>query len=294
VNEYQSVPHQMTKGKITSFARPATAYRSLWISDFHLGTRGCKANALHSFLRTVESDNLYLVGDIVDGWNLGPAWYWSEAQNDVVTEIVAWRRRGTRVVFVPGNHDQVGLIESLLGISAHCGELIHVTANGCRMLVTHGHQFDSSLSSSRWLALIGGKAYGAALRINEWYFRECFGPERSTRSFSGYWKTPVWSAVRYLTAVDLDEHALFEIVRKHKADGIICGHTHRAEQRLIGSIWYINDGDWVHNCTALAESYDGTLSLIRWNLSAGAVARTVSFEMRRSYEEHGATQIEQS
>ena len=184
MNEYQSVPHQMTKGDIASFARPATAYRSLWISDFHLGTRGCKAGALHSFLRTVESDNLYLVGDIVDGWNLGPAWYWSPAQNDVVTEIVAWQRRGTRVVFVPGNHDQIGLIESLLGISAHCGELIHVTASGCRMLVTHGHQFDSSLSSARWLALMGSKAYGAALRINEWYFRECFGRERNTGSLS--------------------------------------------------------------------------------------------------------------
>ncbi|HUN58444.1 MAG TPA: metallophosphoesterase [Candidatus Binataceae bacterium] len=288
MNEYQSVPHQMRKGKIGSFARPDNAYRSLWISDFHLGTHGCKAGALHSFLRSVESKNLYLVGDIVDGWNLGTAWYWSEAQNDVVTEIAAWQRRGTRVVFVPGNHDQIGLIESLLGISAHCGELIHVTANGCRMLVTHGHQFDSSLSSARWLALMGSKAYGAALRINDWYFRERFGRQRNTRSLSGYWKAPVWSAVRYLTAVDLDEHALFEVARKHKADGVICGHTHRAEQRLIGPIWYINDGDWVQNCTALAESFDGTLSLIRWDHSSGTVARAVSLEMRRPYEEHAA------
>ena len=289
VNEYQSVPDRMRKGTIASFPLPSTSYRSLWISDFHLGTRGCKAGALHAFLRTVEAEHLYLVGDIVDGWNLGPSWYWSGAQNDVVNEIVSWRRHGVKVTFIPGNHDQIGLIESLLGVSPHCGELAHVTADGCRMLVVHGHQFDSSLSSARWLALIGSKAYGAALRINEWYFRERFGGERATRSLSGYWKAPVWSAVRYLTAVDLDEHGLFDFARKHKADGIICGHTHRAEQRLIGSIWYINDGDWVQNCTALAENHDGSLSLIRWDLSSGTLARAVSLEMRGAYEQHAAS-----
>jgi UDP-2,3-diacylglucosamine pyrophosphatase LpxH len=288
VNEYQSSPLQMSKAKIASFSYP-TSYRTLWISDLHLGTRGCKAHALHSFLTEVRADKLYLVGDIVDGWNLGPSWYWSAAQNDVVNEINAWRRRGVRIHFLPGNHDEIGLIESLFGITPEAGELIHITADGGRMLVMHGHQFDSSLSSARWLALMGTKAYGAALRINEWYGRERFTHQQSRRSLSGYWKTPVRNAVRYLTEVGLDEHALFEITRKYKADGIICGHTHRAEQRLIGPIWYINDGDWVQNCTALAESYDGTLSLIRCDRSHGDAARAVEPEMRTSLEERAVS-----
>jgi UDP-2,3-diacylglucosamine pyrophosphatase LpxH len=287
VSEYPSVSLQMSNGTISAFSSP-TVYRSLWLSDFHLGTRGCKASTLHSFLSNVLADNLYLVGDIVDAWNLGPSWYWSTAQNDVVNEIIAWRKRGVRIYFVPGNHDEIGLIESLFGILPDAGEMVHVTASGCRMVVMHGHQFDSSLSSSRWLALMGTKAYGAALRINEWYCRERFGRQRSVRSISGYWKGPVRNAVRYLTEVGLDEYALYEIARKHKADGIICGHTHRAEQRLIGPIWYINDGDWVQNCTAVAESYDGTLSLIRWDGHRGVAARAIDLEMRSPLEEHEA------
>ncbi|MGA2410863.1 MAG: UDP-2,3-diacylglucosamine diphosphatase, partial [Candidatus Binataceae bacterium] len=204
----QLVPERMSKQAIgiASFVPYTISYRSIWISDFHLGTRGCKAAALHEFLRSVAADNLYLVGDIIDGWNLGPSWYWSPAQHQVVKELVAWRRRGVRVVFVPGNHDQISLIESLFGLVPHPGELIHVTADGARMLVMHGHQFDSSFSSARWLALMGSKAYAAALRINEWYCRDRFGVEGAVAagSLSGYLKSPVKSAVRYFTAVDLD------------------------------------------------------------------------------------------
>jgi UDP-2,3-diacylglucosamine pyrophosphatase LpxH len=263
MNQYQSIPELIKRplGSVSA-THSYNTYRSIWISDFHLGTKGCKAAALVSFLRSMEAENLYLVGDIVDGWSLGPSWHWNAAQNDVVSEVGSWRRRGARVIHVPGNHDEISLIESLLGISPYCGDLVHVTANGCRLLVKHGHEYDSSLSSARWLCLMGGKAYAAALRINEWYCRERFA--RASRSLSGYWKAPVRGAVRYLTAVEMDENALLESARAHKVDGVVCGHTHRAEQRLIGPIWYINDGDWVENCTALAERLDGTLTLIRW------------------------------
>jgi UDP-2,3-diacylglucosamine pyrophosphatase LpxH len=241
-------------------------YRSIWISDLHLGTRACKAEALLGFLRHHQADNLYLVGDIVDCWNLGGSWFWSEAQECVVREITMWRRQGTRVVFLPGNHDEFNtdLVQMLLGPILTQAALVHRTAEGRRMLVTHGHQFDSSLSSMRWLSMMGGSAYTMALRINEWYVRERFRTRKA--SVSAYLKRRATKAVRYLTATGLDDRAVFDGVREHKADGVICGHTHRVEQRLIGPIWYVNDGDWVENCTALVENRDGTLRILQWRL----------------------------
>jgi UDP-2,3-diacylglucosamine pyrophosphatase LpxH len=291
MNEYRSIPLWMNKpsARNASPRHASKVYRSIWISDFHLGTRGCKASALYSFLRSVKAENLYLAGDIVDGWNLGPSWYWSAAQNQVVAELAAWRRYGARIVFVPGNHDDISLIESLLGLSPHRGELIHVTAGGCRLLVTHGHEFDSSLSSARWLSLMGGKAYSAALRINEWYCRERFRCSDAPRFLSGYWKAPVRSAVRYLTTAHLDEQAVVEKARRHRADAIVSGHLHRTEQRLIGPIWYINDGDWVQNRTALAENHDGTLCLIRWGHDQPGAAPTIASEAETHYVEPAAS-----
>jgi len=291
MNEYQSIPHWMNQPDVrTVSVRPfSNVYRSIWISDFHLGTRGCKARTLCSFLRSVKAETLYLVGDIVDAWSLGPSWYWSAEQSDVVTELASWQRRGSRVVFVPGNHDEISLVESLLGLSPHRGDLIHVTASGSRLLVMHGHEFDSSLSSSRWVSMMGSKAYSVALRINEWYSRERFRHTRATRSLSGYWKGPVRSAVRYLTYADIDEQALVEKARYHRADAIVCGHLHRTEQRLIGPIWYINDGDWVENCTALAETYDGNLSLIRWERDRMAATHASSAALETRYAEPAAS-----
>ncbi|HKV54914.1 MAG TPA: UDP-2,3-diacylglucosamine diphosphatase [Candidatus Binataceae bacterium] len=245
-------------------AAPVIRYRSIWISDLHLGTRACKADALLDFLRHHRAEYLYLVGDIVDGWNLGRSWYWNAQQNDAALEIVRWMREGARVVFIPGNHDEgnLDLVRLLFGEIAIQQELIHRTADGSRMLVTHGHQFDIVRRSANWLSMIGSQAYTVALRINEWHSRERFN--LSERSLSGYLKRPVKKAVGLLAASDLDEQALLRAVMAKKADGIICGHTHRAEQRLIDSIWYLNDGDWVLNCTALAERADGTLRLLRW------------------------------
>ncbi len=241
-------------------------YRSIWISDLHLGTRACKAEALLGFLRHHQADNLYLVGDIVDCWNLGGSWFWSEAQEGVVREIAMWRRQGTRVVFLPGNHDEFNtdLVQMLLGPILTQAALVHRTAEGRRMLVTHGHQFDSSLSSMRLLSMMGSSAYTMALRINEWYVRERFRIRKA--SVSAYLKRRATKAVRYLTTTGLDDRAVFDGVREHKADGVICGHTHRVEQRLIGPIWYVNDGDWVENCTALVENRDGTLRILQWRL----------------------------
>ncbi len=250
-------------------AARTTYYRSIWISDLHLGTPRCKAEALHDFLRNHRADTLYLVGDIIDGWVQGSSWYWSPAQSAVAEEIAAWRRRGTRVVFLPGNHDHLSIdvAHALFGNIPVVDELIHRTAEGRRMLVIHGHQFDGSLNPNRWLVKMGNQAYLAALRIDRWY--NSAGRTRSARAsgqLSAYFKEGVRRAVEYLT--DFSDRAVAETARRHKADGVICGHVHRPEQRLLGPIWYINDGDWVSSCTAVVEHRNGVLALLRWERRA--------------------------
>jgi UDP-2,3-diacylglucosamine pyrophosphatase LpxH len=250
----------------TTGARPRNLYRSIWISDFHLGTQACQAEALLEFLRHHRAEKLYLVGDIVDGWNSGRWWCFDSVQKAVAAELCAWRGHGTQIEFLPGNHDQASLdlVEALLGLVPRRAELIHRTADGRRMLVTHGHQFDGALASGSWLK--GSQAYTLALRIHQWYGRAWIQRSERPRSLSAYLRHRVKQVVEYLTG--FDDRAVFEAVRQHRADGLICGHVHRAEQRLIGPIWYINEGDWVQNCTALVEDYSGALRLLRWGTSS--------------------------
>lgn len=244
------------------------AYRSIWISDLHLGTQRFQAAALLDFLVHHEAENLFLVGDIVDGWNRGPGWYWSAAQTAVAEELRAWARRGTRVTLLPGNHDMSAeLAEVLLGFTFAEPEMIYRTGEGRRMLVIHGHQFDRALAAGRFWQ--GGQAYAMAQRIHEWYGRDWDERRQRPRSFSAYFRYRLKRAVQYLT--DFDDRAIFEAVRERKADGIICGHSHRPEQRLIGPVWYINDGDWVASRTALVEKWDGSLQLLRWDPAGFAV-----------------------
>jgi UDP-2,3-diacylglucosamine pyrophosphatase LpxH len=245
----------------TNPAKPRRTYRSIWISDFHLGTHRCQATVLLDFLRHHEAENLYLVGDILDGWNLGRSWWFDGAQQAVVSEISAWIKRGTVVELLPGNHDQscFDLLQSLLGVVPRRAELIHRTADDRRLLVTHGHQFDRSATSGYWLQ--GSQAYSVALRFNQWYGRD-WTEQWQSGSLSAYLRQGVQKIIRYLT--DFDDRAVLQAVRQQHADGIICGHTHRPEQRLIGPIWYINDGDWVESCTALIEEQTGELRLLRW------------------------------
>jgi UDP-2,3-diacylglucosamine pyrophosphatase LpxH len=254
---------QATRGPALS-AADSYYYRTIWISDLHLGTRACKAQALLDFLQSHHAETLYLVGDIVDGWNIGSSWYWSPAQKGVVEEIAAWHRRGVRVVFLPGNHDlsSADLIEILFGLVPTTAELVHRTAEGRRMLVIHGHQFDTSHSAFRWWSMMGSQAYTFVLRINEWYKRERL--RVGDGSVSAYLRRPMTSAIGRLASTHFDDHVVFDYVRRRNADGVICGHIHRAEQRLIGPLWYINDGDWVENCTALVEDHYGTLRLVQW------------------------------
>jgi UDP-2,3-diacylglucosamine pyrophosphatase LpxH len=239
-------------------------YRTIWISDVHLGTRACKADSLLDFLRHHIAETLYMVGDIVDGWNWGPSWYWSPAQQEVVNEVRQWRRGGVNVVFLPGNHDElkVGLVEELFGPIPSTNSLIHRTSDGARMLVIHGHQFDGSLNPNRLLPIIGSRVYARGQRIHDWYNRRSEQGTDEGRSLSDYFRHPARKAIEFLT--DFRDRAVLAAARDHKADGVICGHIHRSDHRAIGNVLYVNDGDWVLNRTALVEDEDGALRIIRW------------------------------
>ncbi|OXE36196.1 MAG: UDP-2,3-diacylglucosamine hydrolase [Phenylobacterium zucineum] len=238
-------------------------YRSVFISDVHLGTRGCQAELLLDFIRQVDCDTLYLVGDIIDGWKLKSGWYWPQAHNDVVQKILRMARKGVKVIYVPGNHDEV--VRDFIGV--HFGgvvvarDAIHETADGRRFLVTHGDEFDGVVQHARWLALVGDFAYRTLLATNT-----LFNRVRRRLGF-GYWSLSAFLKARVKNALQFIENyeaAVADEARRRGVDGVICGHIHKAEMREINGILYINDGDWVESCTALAEHSDGSLELLEW------------------------------
>jgi UDP-2,3-diacylglucosamine pyrophosphatase LpxH len=256
----------------TDSAEGGWRYRTVWISDLHLGTPGCQAEALLEFLKRVDCQTLFLVGDIVDGWQLRRNWYWPQAHNDVVQKLLRKARKGTRVIFVPGNHDEFArryLGHDFGGIEV-AAEWIHVTADGKRLWVTHGDLFDGVIQCAKWLAYVGDYLYEFILRLN--------GRFNSLRARMGL---PYWSLSRYLkhkvkravSYVGDFEAALAREARKRGADGVVCGHIHHAELREIDGIVYANDGDWVESLTALAEHADGRLEIIDWSLLAPALSR---------------------
>jgi UDP-2,3-diacylglucosamine pyrophosphatase LpxH len=242
---------------------PVEQYRAIWISDIHLGTRGCKAEFLLDFLRETESERLYLVGDIVDGWQLRKSWYWAQSHNDVIQKILRKARKGTQVCYTPGNHDEMlrHFEELRLGNIQVADTFIHEMKDGRRLLVLHGDQFDSIVRYARWLAHLGDTAYNFTVAVNHYVniARRKLG--YPYWSLSAYLKHRVKNAVEY---IDRFADTVAEAARKQGVDGVVCGHIHFAEIRDIGGIIYCNDGDWVESCTALVETLDGTLEIIRW------------------------------
>jgi UDP-2,3-diacylglucosamine pyrophosphatase LpxH len=252
-------------------------YRSIFVSDTHLGTRGARCDFLADFLRRTSSQHLFLVGDIIDGWRLRKSWYWAESHDEVLRQILRHARGGTEVTYIPGNHDEMfrawldqivqGGLE-IAGIRLR-QEAVHVTADGKRLLVMHGDEFDSVVRYAKFLALLGDGAYSVALVFNRWF--------NSLRRRLGY---PYWSLSAWLKrqvkgavkAVDRFESALANEARRRGLDGVVCGHIHHAEMREVQGVLYINDGDWVESCTALVEHHDGRLELIDW-----AAANNLSF-----------------
>jgi UDP-2,3-diacylglucosamine pyrophosphatase LpxH len=243
--------------------RPKRKYRTVWISDIHLGTRGCNAELLVDFLRATECGTLYLVGDIVDGWQLRKGWFWPDAHNEVVRRILKMAHRGTRVVFVVGNHDEV--LRDYAGLSFGGVELVleavHTTADGRQLLVTHGDSFDGVVLYARWLAFLGDKAYGLLLRLNILVNAVRRRLKLPYWSLAAQMKRKVKNAVQYVCNY---EEALASEARSRGLDGIVCGHIHCAEIRRIGDMTYYNDGDWVESCTALVEETDGAMRIVDW------------------------------
>ncbi len=245
-------------------------YRAVFISDTHLGTRGCRSDFLADFLARMSCDTLYLVGDIVDGWRLRKSWFWDAAHDKVVRLVLKHARNGTQVIYIPGNHDEMfrpwlplapedkGL--EVAGITVK-NEAEHTTADGRRLLVIHGDEFDGVMRYAKFLAILGDGAYVTALVVNRWF--------NTARRWFGY---PYWSLSQWLKhqvkgavkAIDRFETALAEEARRRGFDGVVCGHIHHAEMRMVNGILYCNDGDWVESCTALVEHQDGRLELVDW------------------------------
>jgi UDP-2,3-diacylglucosamine pyrophosphatase LpxH len=238
-------------------------YRALFVSDIHLGTKACQAEAFLDFLRSSETDRIYLVGDIVDFWRIKRGVYWPQAHNDVLQKLLRWVRKGGNLVFIPGNHDEA--------MRDYCGarfggisierSVIHTGADGRRYLVMHGDEFDVVVRYAKWLALFGDWSYTVALWANTHFnaVRRWFG--MPYWSLSAYLKHKVKRAVNYIGEF---ESALAAEARRHGAQGVICGHIHHAAIRQVGDVLYINTGDWVESCTAVAETEEGIFELIRW------------------------------
>ncbi|MBX3529711.1 MAG: UDP-2,3-diacylglucosamine diphosphatase [Rhizobiaceae bacterium] len=238
-------------------------HRALFISDVHLGSKPAKAEFLVDFLRRNEADTIYLVGDIVDGWRLKRSWHWPQSHNDVVQKLLRQARKGTSIIYVAGNHDE--FLRGFQGV--HFGgvvvadKVVHEAADGRRYLVLHGDQFDSVVHTVRWLAYLGDFAYDAAIVVNRIVsrFRSMFG--LPYWSFSSWAKVRVKKAVSFISAF---QKLVAEEARRSGTDGVICGHIHHAVIEEIDGIAYMNSGDWVESCTALAEDFDGCFRILHW------------------------------
>ncbi|MCX5493544.1 UDP-2,3-diacylglucosamine diphosphatase [Kaistia dalseonensis] len=241
--------------------------RTLFLSDIHLGTRGSQADLLLDFLKWHDAETIFLVGDIVDGWRLKRSWYWPQTHNDVVQKLLRKGRKGARLIYLPGNHDE--FLRDYLG--THLGgvevvdRIVHETADGKRLLVIHGDQFDVVVRHAKWLAYLGDGAYEFALALNT-----VVSKIRRKLGFD-YWSLSAWAKLKVKNAVSFIgafEQALITEARRVGADGVVCGHIHHATIREDLGVRYINTGDWVESCTAIAEHHDGRLEILRWSVIA--------------------------
>jgi UDP-2,3-diacylglucosamine pyrophosphatase LpxH len=237
--------------------------RAVFVSDVHLGSKGCRADQLLEFLKSVEIETLYLVGDIIDLWAMRKDFYWPQEHNEVLRTVLGKARGGTRVIYIPGNHDD-DLREfcgSVFGNLEIHREFVHRTADGRRLLVMHGDEFDTVVKCSPWLAKLGSTMYDCLLHLN----RYVNGLRRLAKlpywSLAGYLKHRVKNAVQYISGF---EQAVAHAARRRGVDGGVCGHIHRPEISEIHGVQYCNDGDWVESCSALIEDMNGRLALWAW------------------------------
>jgi UDP-2,3-diacylglucosamine pyrophosphatase LpxH len=289
--------HEANGTSLSNVRAPDTnrRFRALFISDVHLGARGCQAERLLDFLRWHEADSIYLVGDIVDGWQLRSGWFWPQSHNDVVQKLLRQARKGVRIVYVPGNHDE--FLRDYYG--THFGGIevtetaIHVGADGHRYLVIHGDHFDLVVTQARWLAMLGGKAYDWAIVVNR-----LFNAVRRRIGFP-YWSLSQWAKLKVKNAVNYIgdfEKTLAAEAHRRSVQGVICGHIHHAAIHDDFGIRYLNCGDWVENCTAIVEHHDGRFEIIHWTDATATPAqrrprqqqKVASEEIRRVAHGHSS------
>ena len=240
----------------------AKKVRTVWISDLHLGTRTSNVAALLQFLRDYDFENLYIVGDLIDIWSMRRARYWPQQHNDVIQKILRKARKGARVVYIPGNHDE--LVADFIGSYGNIDispSAVHVTAKGERILVIHGHELDTIVQNVKWLAFLGDVGYQFFLSLNPTinFFRRSFG--------LGYWSLSAYAKKRVKDAVSFIgrfEEEIVHYARKFSVDAVLCGHIHSAAIRHIEQITYYNCGDWVESCSALVEQLDGSIELVAY------------------------------
>ncbi len=243
--------------------RSPLRFRAIFISDVHLGTPRAQTAALLAFLRDTESDQLYLVGDLIDDWSLRKAWYWDQLHNDVIQKLLRKARKGTKVFYIPGNHDENfrNFLNLRFGRVAVRADAVHVAVSGKRYLVLHGDKFDGVVRYAPWLAKLGDTAYEAVMGLNS-----------AVNRVRRFFRLPYWSLSAHLKrkvkkAVEFLSHFESAVVREAKqrnCSGVICGHVHTADNRYIDGIHYLNDGDWVESCTALVEHADGRFEILEW------------------------------
>jgi UDP-2,3-diacylglucosamine pyrophosphatase LpxH len=258
-----------------SRAAPPRKCRAIFVSDLHLGARASQADAFLNFLRHHDVGTIYLVGDIIDFWSLKRSPLWLQSHNDVLQKLLRKARKGTRIIFIPGNHDEAvrGYCGMIFGAIEIHHDIVHVMADGRRFLVMHGDEFDVIVRYARWLALLGDRSYEFALWCNR-----PLNLIRRRLGF-GYWSLAAYLKMRVKSAVNFIgefENAIAEEAKRRNVDGVICGHIHHMADRMIDGVRYVNCGDWVESCTAIAEDYDGKLHHIRWHPGPVDSAQTIA------------------
>lgn len=239
-------------------------YRTIWLSDIHLGSRDCKAEFLLNFLRDNHAERIFLVGDIVDFWALQRRVYWPESHNEVLNTLLKMSQSGTKVIYLPGNHDELmkPYVKMLFGTIEIHSEYIHTTVTGKRLLMLHGDKYDSQVCFGKFQAMLGDVLYDFLLWIN----RQCHGIRKTLGlpywSMASYIKTKVKKANE---AIRRYRDAALEDARKQMVDGIVCGHIHHPQMEMVNGKLYCNDGDWIENCTTMVETNSGNLKLLRWS-----------------------------
>lgn len=242
-------------------------YRTIWISDLHIGSTQCQADVLLDFLKHNDSEKLYLVGDIIDFWSLSKKMYWPTTHNTIIQKLLKKARHGTQIIYVPGNHDEnIREYDSFV-----FGDIIvktsdvHTTASGERFLIVHGDEYDTIARHHQWLARIGSVGYDWLIEVNRWlrWCRRVFNVQ-SQFSLAAYVKFKVKNAVQFISDY---EESIVRTLRNESLDGVICGHIHHAEIKKIDDFWYINTGDFVESCTAIVEHFNGQLELLHWQKS---------------------------